>query len=1265
MPDTDGRKGRRFMARKHIDTIISSGILMCCVLLMASDVNAQSIISARKQQFQISGSVGVANVLMRGLPGTVVTDASGRFIATADYNWKGSVTPTLEGYQFTPPTRSVGPVKAHLDNYDFSGEIQMFVISGTTTLPNVTIHGFSKTVRSDPAGKFEVRVPYGTTLTVMPELEGYSFSPPSIDYAQVKRNYPAQRFLADKKRYTISGMVSSEGMALSMVALKIRGQTKEVRTGQDGRYAVEVTHGASVEITPVREGFTFYPEAGKYTDVTADDITNYDATQLRYAITGNVGVENAFIKYSGGNTLSDAEGNYSIELNHGIRLAITPEKEGYRFSPPELLHMKLTSSLVNQNFQAAAIIVTVSGNVGAPDVLMDGLIDISGQPVVSNAQGFYEAKVQYNSTLAVMPKKAGYTFTPASQSYPNLKEDQRAETYTAEAMLFDISGNVGVRNVSLKGLNGRFVSDPAGGYRVQVPFDWTGTITPELAGYEFDPPSKFYQNVQENLYSNEDYTAKKKMYVISGLVSSPDGPVEGAEIRFGGLGGTVALTDSLGRYSLELEHGQSGKLSVGKEGYIFGKYSVDVQSIVKDREASFSGKLRTLKISGRLMYKPTPDSGEQPLSEVRLTADNGGAVTVSDPQGRWTVEVPYNWSGQISMEKPGMEIDDVFPFSNVIDDIDLTKPEPSVPVARPVNENVRPPVDPVPTPRVDRTENAVPTGTPKITDDFFPSEKAFDALNSVDEIATTESRVAPGVQALRDELDALKQNLARKDAMQMNGEGKLIDRGPMVSTQSFQEEDLSSVLALIGDEVGVSIIADSGVLDTTSVSWVDPIPLEQALDMLVAGTNYSWMFAGDYYLVSTMSPDQPAFVSGTVTQRIKMGYISSQDAVSMLSTSMTRFVKAEPEGSYVTVTAGPKLTERIINDLRSFDVAPKQVLLQSKVVVMEEGDLLNMGVEWSWPKVSAGMFSSHYKGELANLYDTGGKGIWGVQMGYGLGNTFTNALTLGLNLLQENEKAQMIATPSTMASDGELARMSVVTEEYYMLTPQVEGSASLFSQSQMETIESGVTLEITPRIADNNDVILAISVELSDSIPSGRGSGLPVVTRRTAQNTVRIMNGGSAVIAGLNENRKNINEKRTPGLSRIPLLGKLFSNTNNDTASRDVAIFVTANIIKNEKPGARPINSVAPPANPVNQAPMPNMNNYPTGYMAPGATIPGAQYNPIPGATMPGTQYNAPPRAQYNNTPNINLPGTYDSFQAELRRTIAEQRRNNNTAFNN
>ncbi len=82
--------------------------------------------------------------------------------------------------------------------------------------------------------------------------------------------------------------------------------------------------------------------------------------------------------------------------------------------------------------------------------------------------------------------------------------------------------------------------------------------------------------------------------------------------------------------------------------------------------------------------------------------------------------------------------------------------------------------------------------------------------------------------------------------------GELIDRGPMIPGHSFFGEDLSKVLAVISDDAEFPIIADAEVLGLTSVDF-DAMPLEVALDMVLAGTNYSWTKKDDYYLVSTAS----------------------------------------------------------------------------------------------------------------------------------------------------------------------------------------------------------------------------------------------------------------------------------------------------------------------------------------------------------------------------------------------------------------------------
>jgi len=116
-------------------------------------------------------------------------------------------------------------------------------------------------------------------------------------------------------------------------------------------------------------------------------------------------------------------------------------------------------------------------------------------------------------------------------------------------------------------------------------------------------------------------------------------------------------------------------------------------------------------------------------------------------------------------------------------------------------------------------------------------------------------------------------------------------------------------------------------------------------------------------------------------------------------------------------------------------------------------------------------------------------------------------------------------------------------------------------QSEFETITSGTSLEITPHIGDNNDIMLELAVEVSDSVPKGRGTDLPVVTRRTAQHAVTVRDGGTALLAGLTENRSRDKRDAVPGFSELPLIGELFKNKSTDKGTRELAVFVTATIV--------------------------------------------------------------------------------------------------------
>jgi general secretion pathway protein D len=220
---------------------------------------------------------------------------------------------------------------------------------------------------------------------------------------------------------------------------------------------------------------------------------------------------------------------------------------------------------------------------------------------------------------------------------------------------------------------------------------------------------------------------------------------------------------------------------------------------------------------------------------------------------------------------------------------------------------------------------------------------------------------------------------------------------------------------------------------------------------------------------------------------------------------------------------------------------------------MEDGNVLDLGVKWSWPKIAAGTLSDstlHGSGAPA-----GPSWPWGLQIGYTPTKEFTDSLLVTLNLLSQNYDVTVMANPTVVAQEGKEASVGVITDEYFEILTQ-----GFYTNSELQKIQAGTTLKIIPRVGSDGRISLDMSVEVSDVVARG-SSNLPVVTRRIAQSTVGVQNGGTAVVAGLMDNRTRNNHEHVPGLGRIPFLGRLFRNDTHSDTARQVAVFVTARLI--------------------------------------------------------------------------------------------------------
>ncbi len=418
-------------------------------------------------------------------------------------------------------------------------------------------------------------------------------------------------------------------------------------------------------------------------------------------------------------------------------------------------------------------------------------------------------------------------------------------------------------------------------------------------------------------------------------------------------------------------------------------------------------------------------------------------------------------------------------------------------------------------------------------------------------------------------------------------------------TNVFMDSDIRQVLSDIATQTGQIIVADGSVQGMVSCELQD-VTLEKALRIVLSIGNYTWKQMDGFILVGSADADSPSFSSFSETRLVRMNHISASAAVAMLSPSMQKYAKTAGAGAVsssrpspnrlftntlnpgsslnsesasnmtfssgasassntdssanmIFLTAPPLILDSIEAALKQMDLPPKQIILDTRVVVMENANVLELGAEWNWPTLYGGMFSdSTYHGANAQ---PGTSWPWGLQIGYTPSKEFTNSLMVTLNLLAQNYDVTVKANPTVVAQEGKEASVGVITDEYFEILTQ-----GFYTNSDLQKIQSGTTLKITPRVGDDGKISLDMNVEVSDVIARG-SSDLPAVTRRIAQSTVGVQDGGTAVVAGLQDNRTRNNHQDVPGLWRIPYLGRLFQNDSLSDSARQVAVFVTARLV--------------------------------------------------------------------------------------------------------
>jgi hypothetical protein len=225
--------------------------------------------------------------------------------------------------------------------------------------------------------------------------------------------------------------------------------------------------------------------------------------------------------------VTDVNGYYEVVVDYNWSGTVTPLKEGYTFEPNGISYGNVVIDEVN-DYTATLTTFAIAGYI----LESDGITPISdvnicaengggqwtsrygGSSDMTDANGYYEVRVDYNWDGNVSPTKYAYGFEPNRKQYFDVNSDQNSQDYTGRLLTFAISGYIrNDCNVPIAGVlvdantgGGESVTDVNGFYEVWVDYNWSGTVTPGKAYYTFAPTDMNYVDVLSD-QTNQNYQA--------------------------------------------------------------------------------------------------------------------------------------------------------------------------------------------------------------------------------------------------------------------------------------------------------------------------------------------------------------------------------------------------------------------------------------------------------------------------------------------------------------------------------------------------------------------------------------------------------------------------------------------------------------------------------------------------------------------------------------------------------------------------------------
>jgi general secretion pathway protein D len=281
-------------------------------------------------------------------------------------------------------------------------------------------------------------------------------------------------------------------------------------------------------------------------------------------------------------------------------------------------------------------------------------------------------------------------------------------------------------------------------------------------------------------------------------------------------------------------------------------------------------------------------------------------------------------------------------------------------------------------------------------------------------------------------------------------------------------------------------------------------------------------------------------------------------------------ITAVDANNQVLIHARPSQWKSIRDAMERLDALPLQVQIETRILEVSLQDNFRFGVQW----YLEGLSGSSGSGTPTQPGNKQGWGLGRAPPARGGADTFfysfvNKNIQAIVRAMEEDTHARTLSAPSLVVVNNRRAEIVVgdevpVTQTY--VNPQLGGNNEV---GQVTYKKTGVILQVRPRVNPGGLVYLDVTQEVSKVGDAPNGSGNAPIEKRKLKTEVAVQSGQTVLLGGLIREMGAHGRSGVPVLSRIPLLGHLFSNRWDNNQRTETIVLITPRVIASAEDARR------------------------------------------------------------------------------------------------